>query len=236
MPSETTHFKIKYAVATDELEKFPTQVSEPGAKTIDELLYEKLLRFTTSTAETGTLAVGEYARVASSATAPSRTLPSATAGYMVGIYNAGGSTSLLKVKTPSGAFYGGFIDGASELVLTSQQNVLLLGEGSNWYIIAGEPKREQTYSSFTSYTSGTSVEPSATRPAFVLLSTQIPTGRTLIITPHVGGVALPAYEVTLVAESEAYIPYPMFYVPPGLKWSASITGTGYTAKYQTIFL
>ena len=40
MPGETTHYKIKYAEAADEVKAFPAEVSKPGAETIDKELYE----------------------------------------------------------------------------------------------------------------------------------------------------------------------------------------------------
>jgi hypothetical protein len=40
MPGETTHFKIKYASAADEVKKFPAEVSQPGAETADVAIYE----------------------------------------------------------------------------------------------------------------------------------------------------------------------------------------------------
>ncbi len=40
MPGTTTHFGIKFAQSADEVEKYPAEVSEPGMKKIDEVLYE----------------------------------------------------------------------------------------------------------------------------------------------------------------------------------------------------
>lgn len=40
MPGETTHYKIKYSSAADETKAFPTEVSKPGAETIDKELWE----------------------------------------------------------------------------------------------------------------------------------------------------------------------------------------------------
>lgn len=40
MPGETTHFQIRYALEADEAKPYPQEVSEPGMKKIDEVLYE----------------------------------------------------------------------------------------------------------------------------------------------------------------------------------------------------
>ena len=40
MSGETTHFKIKYSESADETKAFPTEVSKPGAETIDKALWE----------------------------------------------------------------------------------------------------------------------------------------------------------------------------------------------------
>jgi hypothetical protein len=43
MPGTTTHFGIKFAEESDTVRTFPTEVSEPGAKTIDERLWATAL-------------------------------------------------------------------------------------------------------------------------------------------------------------------------------------------------
>jgi hypothetical protein len=55
MPGHTSHYSIAFAEATDEVKAFPGEVSEPGAKTLDEKLYELVNHLI----ETGKLTVTE---------------------------------------------------------------------------------------------------------------------------------------------------------------------------------
>jgi hypothetical protein len=77
------------------------------------------------------------------------TLPlAATADQTIGVFSkVAASTELIKVTTSGGAFIeGDFITAASKtgtITLTEGQHVVLTADGTNWKILAGEPKREQ---------------------------------------------------------------------------------------------
>jgi hypothetical protein len=82
----------------------------------------------------------------------------------------GGLTA--KVVASGGAkINGDFVSEAAELNLTTGQHLLLRSNGTNWLILAGEPKREQKYAQ-KAFTKGEAeaaggIELSATRPVFI---------------------------------------------------------------------
>ncbi len=92
------------------------------------------------------------------------TLPAATLNRMVGVYNA--SAGAIKVKTAAGVIAGDFLTAAGEIELMTAQHILLQADGTNWIIVAGEPRRTQTYAR-TLRAIGAAFEPSATRPSYV---------------------------------------------------------------------
>lgn len=99
------------------------------------------------------------------------TLPEPTAGRIIGAYCASTITSI-KVKPTKVAtkVFGDFLGsgGAAEITLTGSQHVILQAEGSNWLILAGEPKREAAYTTHGLVTAGEDQTPSATRPVMVV--------------------------------------------------------------------
>src|ERR1035441_6507975 len=144
MPGETTFAKIKFAKSTDETKAFPAEVSEPGAKTIDKYLEEHNLTYK-AYAGSGTLKSGELAVQGKSG--ETLTLPAAAANAQIGVFCSAAATSV-KVTTSGGAFiFGDFISGTTATItLATYQHVVLTSDGTNWLIVAGEPKREQAYS------------------------------------------------------------------------------------------
>jgi hypothetical protein len=146
------------------------------------------------------------------------TLPGAVKNAIVGVF-AGASG--VKVKAGSATIFGDFVEGAAEVVLQKSQHVTLQCNGTHWDIIAGEPKREQTYvaKEFTKAEAEAGVEPSPTRPAMVSLTcTTAKTGSHIIV---VGG------------QSAGVAPYEEIgtatvYVPPGQKWVMGQTVRAYT--------
>jgi hypothetical protein len=138
-----------------------------------------------------------------------------------------------KVKTSAGVIIGDFTN-ANEIKLAAGQHLLLGGDGTNWIIIAGEPKLETVYSGLAAYTSGTEIEPSPTRGATVIGHVLIPGTGEPIATFTIGGVA--SIKVgdgePKAGANDAYFPF-SFPINPGQKWSAVLAG-GASLKYQTL--
>jgi len=137
---------------------------------------------------------------------------------MIGVYAITTSTRIVVEGTPR--IYGDFVSAAIEIFLMQYQHVILRFDGTNWYIIAGEPKREQKYEAFVERVAGTEYEPSATRPVFVSVFAQVKGGNNIGIT--VGGVEMagpgPVEGASKADQSITFI------CPPGQKWKSSVTG------------
>lgn len=165
MPGETTNYKIKYALAADEVEKFPAQVSEPGAETIDETLHtlsQALLNVVTH-ATSFTVAPGELVKLGASITI------TLGANGVVGVL----PSSLYTAKITAGVahkIYGGGVAtaGVEEVTVLPGQSVLIRVFEGTGFIIAGEVKLEQSVTeALASRIVGTEYEPSLTRPVQV---------------------------------------------------------------------
>lgn len=97
-------------------------------------------------------------------------LPAPTLNANVGVYYAESAGSIT-VKASTGAIAGDFTS-ATSVKLLANQHLLLTADGVFWRIMAGEPKREQTYSAQKALTKAEAeagVEVSSTRPAFVVV-------------------------------------------------------------------
>lgn len=139
------------------------------------------------------------------------------AGAEVTIF-ANGHT--VKLKPGSGTISGDFVVGASEIVLVGSQHVTVVSDGTNWLIVSGEPKREQTYTaekSFTKAEGEAGFEPSATRLAFVVVKSTSSTGGAIIAA--VGATTV----LTMAGGAEGTTVSLM--VPPGAKWKLNQSGT-----------
>lgn len=236
MPGTTTTYGIAYAEAGDEVNKFTGQVSEPGAKTIDKVLTEKILVVKKyvggATLKAGELAVQEK-------TAETFTLPlAATENQDIGITSLVAET---KITTSGGASIKGDFLEASTMKLSTNQHVRLTSAGGAWLIVAGEPKREQVYAALKSYTAveaEAGVEPSATRPTFVSLQLAGPNGEAgFAATLQIGATTIAQFQVgksTGVVEVKE-ISYG-FFLPPGQKWklTALTTVNAIAASYLTL--
>jgi hypothetical protein len=102
------------------------------------------------------------------------TLPTPTTNRLIGVY-CGGGIAGCKVTASSGKIFGDFLTaGATTVELTTCQHVLVQADGSNWLIIAGEPKRETEYAekTYSKAEAEAGFELSATRPGFLLASPQ----------------------------------------------------------------
>lgn len=120
------------------------------------------------------------------------------------------ATGELTVKAASGVIVGDFTNAASCKLLPNQ-HLLLIGDGTNARIIAGEPKREQTYSALVNRTAGTEYEPSATRETWVSLTFETTATEWKVI---VGGVIIAQ---GTEAGANLYTAYG-FPCLPGVKW------------------
>lgn len=153
-------------------------------------------------------------------------------GAVVGVF-CGGAATATTVKTNGGYIYGDFVSAASEVKLTQYQHVLLQSDGSNWLIIAGEPKREQAYVA----TEAEEAEPSATRPAFVSLLCRATAGKkpsSLLEVGPAGSLKKADWFVLGSAPAEETGYGLRALVLPGQKWKV-ILGTG-NSVYQVTTL
>lgn len=141
----------------------------------------------------GTLKTGELALQGKSG--ETFTLPAAgTANQLIGIANTTSSGNC-KVTTSGGAtIYGDFVINQATITLVGYQHVTLQSDGTNWLIVAGEPKREQVYStkSYTQAEWAAGIVFSTARPVQV-----IPGASVAVVS--IGGASinltLPAFEV-----------------------------------------
>jgi hypothetical protein len=79
----------------------------------------------------------------------------------------------VKIKAAAGLIYGDFLTGVSECSLVGYQHLQLISDGTNWFIVAGEPKRTETYAAKKGYSRAemeAGVTPSATTRVMVLFS------------------------------------------------------------------
>jgi hypothetical protein len=221
MPGTTTNYAITFSEAADEVKAFPGEVSSPGAKTIDKVLTEKLLKVKGRAASYEATS-GELGECTKAITV---TLPSAAvANQVIGVVAAPAvATELTGITTSGGAkIYGDFIVGEATIKLAQAQHVVLQSDGTNWKIIAGEPKREQEYKGIKAVTkveAEAGIEPSATRPGYVVILVSGGGAGTQISVGGVNVVANPPNESVVAV-----------YVPPGQK----LKGT--TAFYYSSLL
>jgi hypothetical protein len=155
------------------------------------------------------------------------TLPAPAVGAVVGVFC--NSASPITVAGAGGAkIYGDFVNAASSIVLTTYQHVTLQGNGSAWFIVAGEPKKESVSGALTARAVNTEYEPSATRPTEVIVSWSglNPAKPTSLF---VGGVQR-AKETAAVEGSYT------FTCLPGEKWQmkASSGSATYESSYRTL--
>ncbi len=139
------------------------------------------------------------------------TLPAATKGRQVGSITLNGIAAT-KLKTAAGVIYGDFVSGLGEVTLLENQHLVVEADGTNWHILSGESKREQTYAAktFTKEEAETGVTPSLVRPAFVVIINTVEAG-TMNVTVGGVGVAVGAEKGTAVS----------FKVNPGVAWKTT---------------
>lgn len=176
---------------------------------------------------TFTIASGELVQMEKEASEVK--LPAATLNRIVGIWC---SAKTITVKAAvAGTIFGDFIEGATTITLMKTQHVLLQADGTNWDILAGEPKRTETYGALTSRSAAeyetAGLTPSTTRPTWVTLSMRILVGQTVKVT--VGGVLMA--EATAISEQGSTFPV---FVPPGQVLKISPATTTVYTSYLTL--
>jgi hypothetical protein len=158
---------------------------------------------------------GEVCLMTASATVG---LAFAPLNYIVGAICAEGTTT---VKTEGGGakIFGDFLAeaGVTEVKLTKGQHCIFLADGSNWHIIAGEPKREQLYTALTKVFNMVGPEAyeheySPTRPTWVRVKLKSSAGTENAVTVEVGGIVTD--ELGIAASTAVLFP---ILVPAGQK-------------------
>jgi hypothetical protein len=157
-------------------------------------------------------------------------LPAATLNRIVAVICANAITSIT-VKAPAieTIFGAGFVKKATTITLTSNQVVVLEADGTNWNIIAGEPKREQAYGAESAaITESENQTPSTTRPTLVIGSVAL---KEASCTLTIGGV-----NVLVAKATTPEVTFPLsFEVLPAVKWAWSKSGAG-TAVVKVSYL
>jgi hypothetical protein len=150
------------------------------------------------------------------------TLPAAAANAIVGIFCGPGATSAKVAAAGAAKILGDFIEPSASIALATRQHVFLQADGTNWFIIAGEPKRSG-YEAPVARVTNTEYEPSATRETFVIVRGDLSSG-----------VAEAACEGQDVGEWEGTAGSLAFFCPAGAKWK--ITGTFIGGSLSSIYL
>ena len=116
----------------------------------------------------GTMKSGEAWEMVSTATV---TLGPAFLGSEYELLSNGSATTTVKAG-PGANIYGDFINSAATITLLPLQHVRLRGDGTNYIIVAGEPKRESKYveKNYTKAEAEAGIEFNASRSALVFLS------------------------------------------------------------------
>jgi hypothetical protein len=221
----TANFALPYPASTARVALGATDFEEL-ATTLDTLLGEKFLRVKTSATEI-TAKAGELVEMTAAGTV---NLPkAAAANTTIGVFALGGEVT---AKTTSAEHINGdfLAETATSCKLTKFQHVVVQYDGTRWMIVAGEPKREQTYSALTERTNEVEYEPSPTRLTWVEVQGVFATEKPWFMKTFVGGVELPA--PSSATESQMVR---SFLVPPGTKWKiVATTGTTLRSTYLSL--
>jgi hypothetical protein len=194
-----------------------------------------------SSASSTTVLAGETVEI--TATGQTATVPNAVqagAGALVGLI-AGASATEVKVKSSGGTFNGDFTSAASEIKLATLQHVLLQSDATNWFIVAGEPKREAAYTARAEVTFNSKhAPPLPTRAAMVSIDVELaPSGGSGIgVKVLVGGVAV--VELFAAINGTGVRQCFTFELQPGEEWEvtyAELSGAkaaGLHASYKAL--
>ena len=163
MSGTTTHFAIPYPEEKDNINEGATKITEALEK-IDKLLWERPLNI----AEHGVSFAATSGLLVKCTGAITVTSPAAANDAIFGVLANGHAVT---IKTATGKIYGDFTEGATEVNLVGYQHLILMSDGTNWFIISGEPKREagivKTAPSLAETEAG--IVPSTTRRALVTI-------------------------------------------------------------------
>jgi hypothetical protein len=198
-------WEIPFSEANDEPKEWPAEQRQQSER-IATLFGEHVVTIKTQagayTAASGELGIQETAGAVT-------TLPSATTkDRIIGVTC---KASSCKITTSGGAvIYGDFVKGEPSLQLAQYQHILLQADGSNWTILAGEPKREsvQVEHSYTKAEAEAGVTPSATRPSSILLTSS----------SEFGGVTIGAVATLMPSGTKTF----SFELLAGQLWAATV--------------
>lgn len=206
----------------------PSSTGEPkhGATNIQELAervtayLKERLTLVTEHGSSFTAASGELIKSTAAITV---TLPAPSANAVVELLSNGHE---VKLGAGSALIYGDFITGSTPLTFLGYQHIRVVSDGTNWFITAGEPKREAKWSAKASRTEKTLYPVSATRPAYVSLMIKCPSLAPIIEAQViVGGVEIT--HIAMIGESaERTWPF-SFPIGPGQEWELATTSTGW---------
>ena len=203
-------WKLPYPTSAGEVKLGATDFEEL-AERLTTILKEHVLTITKHTAsyEAKSGELGEVTKTAQTVTLPL----AATKDQIVGIFSTVAET---KVTTSGGAeVFGDFIVGAT-FTLSTNQHVVLQANGTNWLVIAGEPKRGATYTALAASTINAKHLVSATRPSVVLLTVYNVLGSPIVEAKILVG----ATQIGLIALTEEAVRYwsVTLHLEPGDEW------------------
>jgi hypothetical protein len=213
-------WKMPYPSSTGEVKKGATDIQEL-AERVTSVLKERL----TTISEHGTSFTAASGELIKCTAAITVTLPSVAANATVGIL---ANAHEIKVGSGSAKIYGDFVEGVTSITLVGYQHVVLVSDGTNWFILAGEPKREQVYSAQSislgsEYYGNLATSEAPTRPALLSVEGLEPGEAEWRSELYVGGVALGAFGGAAGADARAWI---TFLVLPGVKFKfTTVTGS-----------
>ncbi len=231
MPEKTTtHFAFPYPTSAGEVKNGAVDIEEL-AKKLDEFLFERLLTLSEK-AVSGAATSGQMVKCTAAITV---TAPAVAASALFGVVANGHAVT---VKAAGAAkIFGDFLAeaGVTECKLVGMQHLILFSDGTNWFIIAGEPKREQAYGAETSRANNTEFEPSATRETWVTVNgASSIAGAWLKMNVFVGGQEIAELTTGPPSPAKPQVAYG-FLVLPGVKWKAQVeAGVGAKEEESTL--
>lgn len=178
-------WSIPYPSGTGKVKLGATDMQEIAERVT--AIFKERLTTISSHGTSFTAASGELVKATAAITV---TLPAVAANATVGVLANGNAVT---VGAGSAKIYGDFVEGVTPIKLVGYQHVVLISDGTNWYIVAGEPARENKYSKkvYSVPEAEAGVTPSTTRPAIVT------------ITPRSGALGESIYAIITVGGQEA---------------------------------
>ncbi len=151
-------------------------------------------------------------------------LPLPTIGRMVGVATKN-TVAESKMKTNAGIakIFGDYLKatGVETATLTENQHMIVVADGTNWRVISGEAKREQTYGARVERAVG-KFTPSTVRPVQVSVELVGAGVETFAGTFSIGGVLVQEMEV----KGPTAVSMGVYFIPPGIEWEwAKTSGT-----------